>query len=114
VCLFNPPQKDYCYYEFKYVTDQRPDGIIPVVTAKEAKDVSSWNGLLEPYMKHLYIDLSCPVAELNTEKVKALAGLLKAAREDFNASGSQFHPILAITALHTITRCAGFSRGYAE
>jgi len=89
VCLFNPPQKDYCYYEFKYVTDQRPDGIIPVVTAKEAKDVSSWNGLLEPYMKHLYIDLSCPVAELNTEKVKALAGLLKAAREDFNASATR-------------------------
>jgi hypothetical protein len=50
-------------------------------------------------MKHLYIDLSCPVAELNTEKVKALAGKLKAAREDLDASSWHFHPI-PFTALH--------------
>jgi hypothetical protein len=60
-------------------------------------------------MKHLYIDLSCPVAELNTEKVKALAGRLKATREDLDASVLHLHPIPFTALLLIVAQCCSWT-----
>ena len=81
------PQSDYCYFEFKYAVDTRPDGIVPVVVEKGASDATLWNGLLKPYRKHMHIDLSCPAEEISPRQIKMLADLLRPPIDPFTASG---------------------------